>query len=237
MTVTTVTEPSVLRALEPVTLDLYRDIHKGIRAELFAVTGSAGNLDPADRAGRADLARHVDSVVEMLSAHAEHEDAAIQSVLETHAPALAEQIAADHPALEARVEEIRYLAQHAVDAADDRARADLHRVYVELASFTGAYLAHQDLEERDVMPAIERAVGFEQVLAIHQAIVGSIPPDQMAKSLAVMIPAMNVDDRTELLGGMQQGAPAEVFNGVWSLVKSVLVPADAAALGRRLGIS
>jgi hypothetical protein len=51
-----------------------------------------------------------------------------------------------------------------------------------------------------------------------------------------MIPAMNVDDRTELLGGMQQGAPAEVFNGVWNLVKSVLVPSDAAALGRRLGI-
>ena len=113
----------------------------------------------------------------------------------------------------------------------------MHRVYLELASFTGAYLAHQDFEERDVMPALEQAVGFEQVLAIHQAIVGSIPPDEMAKSLAVMLPAMNVDDRTELLGGMQQGAPAEVFDGVWSLVKSVLVPADAAALGRRLGIS
>jgi hypothetical protein len=237
MTATTVTEPSVLRALEPVTLDLCRDIHKGIRAELFAVTGSAGSLDPTDRAGRADLARHVDSVVEMLSAHAEHEDAAIQPVLETYVPALAEQIAVDHPALEARVEAIRYLAQQVVDVSDDRARADVHRIYVELASFTGAYLAHQDFEERDVMPAIERAVGFEQVLAIHQAIVGSIPPDQMAKSLAVMMPAMNLDDRADLLGGMRQGAPAEVFDGVWSLVKSVLVPADAAALGRRLGLA
>jgi hypothetical protein len=237
MTATTVTESNVLRALEPVALDLYRDIHKGIRAELFAVTLSAGNLDPADRAGRADLARHVDSVVEMLSAHAEHEDAAIQPVLEMHAPAYAEQIAADHPALEARVEGIQYLARQAVDAADDRARADVHRVYVELASFTSVYLTHQDFEERDVMPALERAVGFEQVLAIHQAIVGSIPSDQMAKSLAVMIPAMNADDRTELLGGMQQGAPAEVFDGVWSLVKSVLVPADVTALSRRLGVS
>ena len=36
----------------------------------------------------------------------------------------------------------------------------------------------------------------------------------MAKSLALMLPAMNIDDRTELLGGMQQGAPAEVFAGV-----------------------
>jgi hypothetical protein len=59
----------------------------------------------------------------------------------------------------------------------------------------------------------------------------------MAKTLPVMLSAMNIDDRTELLGGMQQGAPAEVFDGVWSLVKSVLVPAEAVALGRRLGIS
>ena len=39
-------------------------------------------------------------------------------------------------------------------------------------------------------------------------------------------PAMNVDDRTELLGGMQQGAPAEVFAGIWGLAGSVLPPAD-----------
>ena len=51
-----------------------------------------------------------------------------------------------------------------------------------------------------------------------------------------MIPAMNVDDRAELLGGMQAGAPPEVFAGVWSLVGSVLEPADHAALARRLDL-
>ena len=47
---------------------------------------------------------------------------------------------------------------------------------------------------------------------------------------------MNVDDRTELLGGMRMGAPAEVFAGVWGLVGSVLAPVDAAAVAARLGI-
>jgi hypothetical protein len=233
----TATELSVLRALEPVTLNLYRDIHKGIRAELFAVTRAAGDLDPSDRAGRTDLARHVDSVADLLDAHAEHEDAAILPVLEVRVPALAERIAVDHPTLEARVDAIRQLAGGLVDAPGFSVRDDVNRLYMELASFTGTYLAHQDFEERDVMPAIEAAVGSEQVFAIHQAIVGSIPPDEMAKTLPVMLSAMNIDDRTELLGGMQQGAPAEVFDGVWSLVKSVLVPAEAVALGRRLGIS
>ena len=59
----------------------------------------------------------------------------------------------------------------------------------------------------------------------------------MAQGLAVMIPAMNIDDRTALLGGMRAGAPAEVFDGVWSLVGSVLEPDDHRALARRLDIA
>jgi hypothetical protein len=106
-----------------------------------------------------------------------------------------------------------------------------------LASFTSAYLEHQDVEERVVMPALETAIGVESMVAIHQAIVGSIPPDQMAQSLAVMLPAMNVDGRATLLGGIQAGAPAPVFEGVWGLARSVLAPADQAAVAVRLGLS
>ena len=43
-------------------VDLYRDIHKGIRAELFAITSTAGSIDPADEFDRAALADHVAAV-------------------------------------------------------------------------------------------------------------------------------------------------------------------------------
>jgi hypothetical protein len=233
----TVVEQHILRPFERVTLNGYRDIHKGIRAELFELTTAAGNLDPHDRSGRADLARHVESVVDLLVSHAEHEDTVIQPVLEAQLPALAEQIATDHPRIEAQIEEIRSLADAAVDAADADVRDDVFRVYMELASFTSVYLAHQDFEERDVMPALERAIGADGAFALHQAVIASIPPEEMAKTLPLMLRAMNIDDRTEVLGGMQQGAPAEVFAGVWTLAKSALGPADALALGRRLGVS
>ena len=58
----------------------------------------------------------------------------------------------------------------------------------------------------------------------------------MARSLAIMLPAMNVDGRAELLGGMRAAAPAEVFEGVWSLAGSVLRPADREALAGRLDL-
>ena len=87
-----------------------------------------------------------------------------------------------------------------------------------------------------MLPALERAIGPEAVEDIHRAIVSSIPPDQMARSLAVMLPAMNIDDRADMLGGMRAGAPAQIFEGVWGLANAVLDSADVDALSRRLGV-
>jgi hypothetical protein len=219
-----------------ITIDLYRDIHKGIRAELFALTTEAGALDATPGVGRAALAAHVGDVVDLLVQHAEHEDGPIQPVLEAELPELAERIAADHLLLEAQLVDLREMAADAAALDHPEPRLAVHRLYLALAGFTGRYMEHIDVEERVVMPALERVVGVEAVGAIHGAIISNIPPDEMARSLALMIPAMNVDDRAELLGGMQAGAPAEAFAGVWSLVGSVLEPAEVTPLARRLGL-
>jgi hypothetical protein len=231
---TTLTDDETTVALVP--LDLYKDVHKGIRSELFAVVESAGSTDPADACGKAALSDHVRSVVAFLDLHAHHEDAAIQPDLETHLPAIAERIAADHVSFERRTEALVDLAaSSAACEGPDRRRLN-HQLYLDLADFVGAYLQHQDFEERVLMPALFEAVGMDAVVAIHQAIIGSIPPEEMARSLAVMLPAMNVDDRCELLGPMRAAAPAEVFESVWSLTGSVLAPADLSAIATRLGI-
>ena len=72
--------------------------------------------------------------------------------------------------------------------------------------------------------------------AIDDAIVASIPPDEMVQSLAIMLPAMNVEDQTELFSGMRAGAPPEVFAGALGLAQSVLEPVRYDALARRLGV-
>ncbi len=224
-------------AILPVTFDLYRDIHKGIRAELFAVTAEAGHLDPASHAARATLADKVRTVRDTLISHAEHEDSAIAPAITAHLPHVAERVEVEHASLERRLDQLRTLADLVVDADRRDQRAGVHQLYLDLASFTSAYLAHQDLEERIIMPALEAAIGVDAVVTIHMAIIGSIPPPQMASSLAFMLPAMNLEDRCELLGGMREAAPPEVFAGVWGLAKSSLSKGDALALGGRLGIT
>ena len=222
--------------ITPVTFDLYRDVHKGIRSELFAVTEQAGRIDPSVRDDRVAVADHLRSLVAFLVSHAEHEDAEVQPSIEQHLPALAAQIAAEHEEIEARMVALTALAATAVDAGPATRRSDVHVLYLELASFTSAYLAHQDLEERLVMPALEAAIGVPAVVGIHGAIIGSLSPEEKVQGLSMMLPVMNVDDRTDVLGGMRETAPPEVFEGIWSLARSVLPAAESAAVAARLGL-
>ena len=217
-------------------VDLYRDIHKGIRAELFAITTAAGSIDPADRFDRAALADHVGSVATVLESHAHHEDAVIDPALQTHLPDLASEINDDHERLEAAFDRIADLANSVVDAPTGDQRRLAQLLHLDLARFTSAYLDHIDLEERVVMQRLEQLLGVDAVAAMHGAIVSSIPPEEMASSLAFMLPAMNVDDRTELLVGMRMAAPPEAFDATLGLARSVLRPADFRALGERLAV-
>ena len=223
-------------SFEVVTFSLYRDVHKGIRSELFGTTLRAGNVNPSDRAARQALARRVSDVAGLLEMHAEHEDRVVQSHIETYLPDVAAVIDHDHRSFDKRMEDVKDLAGEVAGASGSLARERTEQFYIELAAFTSAYLAHQDLEERVVMPMLERELGFDGVLGVHGAIVSSVPPDVMAASLAVMLPAMNIDDRTEMLQGMRRGAPAEAFAGVWCLAGSVLPATEYAELGARLGL-
>ncbi len=234
MSITTANAVGTTYDFDLVAVDVYRDIHKGIRAELFDVTLSAGRIDPGCRADRAAVAAHVLSVGQVLEMHAHHEDQHLEPALLEHAPTLAEQIAADHDVFDARFNFVAELAQSTVDAAVSDQRRLMHLLYLELSGFTSAYLAHQLVEERVVMPAIEKAIGPEGALGVHIAIVSSIPPDVMARSLAFMLPAMNIDNRTEMLTGMKMSAPPQAFDAVMGLASSVLEPADFTALAARL---
>ena len=218
-------------------IDLYRDIHKGIRSELFAITSSAGSIDPSDRCDRAALADHITSVAAVLESHAHHEDSIIDPVLERHLPELANEITADHEILEAMFASITDLAGATIDAATTEQRRLLQLLHLDLARFTGSYLDHIDLEERAVMQRLPQLIGIDEIAAMHGAIVGSIPPDEMARSLAFMLPAMNIDDRTELFTGMRLAAPPEAFDATIGLARSVLRPIDFAVLANRLEVA
>jgi iron-sulfur cluster repair protein YtfE (RIC family) len=235
MTATT-TAPLIVEtaALETVTFDLYRNIHKGIRHGLFSVTEAVGRVDPHDTEAVRAVAASWADLVELLVEHAEHEDQFVQPTIERFAPAYAAEIAEAHPRLEAQMAELEVLADRAADACPEQARILTHRLYLGLASFTAEYLQHQEFEEFEVMVMLSQHLSFEELLGIDMAIVASIPPERMAASAVYMLPAMNIEDQADLYRGAQASVPPEVFQGMVGLAESVLEPARFEALQARL---
>jgi hypothetical protein len=222
-------------ALEAVEVDIYRDVHKGIRRELFAVTVEAGRVDPHDDEAVGAVAVRWGSLVRLLVEHARHEEDFVQPVIEQFAPLYAAEILESHARLEAQMAELELLADRAGEACAAQRRLFTHRVYLGLASFTAAYLQHQEFEEFEVMVMLSQHVSAEDLRTLDDAIVASIPPEMMAQSLSIMAPAMNIEDQSELFGAVQASAPPEVFAGIMGLAGSVLEPVRFDALTRRLG--
>src|SRR5262245_25039765 len=98
--------------------------------------------------------RRAHDLAELVAFHAGHEDEFVQPRLRRIAPALADVVAADHPALDAAAVAAATLVERAADGPPARRRASLHRGYLALASFTSDYLAHQAFEELEVQPAL-----------------------------------------------------------------------------------
>jgi hypothetical protein len=238
MTAIAPTSPLIVEtaALETVTFDIYRNIHKGIRAGLFSVTQAAGTVDPHDAVAVGAVAGRWSEMVELLVAHAEHEDGFVQPVIERCNPAYAAEIAEAHPRLECQMAELEILADRAANSCPEQVRLLTHRLYLGLASFTAEYLRHQEFEEFEVMVMLSQHLTFEELLAVDNAIVASIEPDMMAKCAALMLPAMNIEDQVDLFEGARGGVPPEVFQGMLMLAEMALGQDRYATLTRRLDI-
>jgi hypothetical protein len=59
----------------------------------------------------------------------------------------------------------------------------------------------------------------------------------MCAFIGVMVPAMNTEERVSMLGGMQAGAPPEIFELFRSAAEAALDPADYRSVATRLGLA
>jgi hemerythrin-like domain-containing protein len=204
-------------------VDLYRDIHKGLRHALFDLTFRAGRLDPTDDDLVVELVGESRRVIGLLQGHHEHEEqAALEEIIQNHAASVVDQIDGEHHQLAAWLDDLTRRS-HELAATTVAARAPIaHAYYLELAAFTGAYLAHLDDEERIVMPALATACDDEDLGRVLRAILASVCPEQQAVALSVMLPALCPAERATVVGRIRAMATPETFVGVRAIAAQVL---------------
>lgn len=226
-------------AIDPTDLDgydFYREIHKGIRYALFTTTTAAGRVDVADTDDvEALLQAHV-NLLHLLHTHHEHEDVFVQPLVEAHVPALALAVTSQHADVDKAIDRLEQLGGVLAGIAAPGRAAAAHHLYLELTRLTSEYLAHQLVEETQVMPALRAAVPTEELVALDLTIRSTIPPEEMVLAMTHMLPAMNVDERVDMLGGMAM-APPEVFATFRDAARIILPADEFAVVARRIGIA
>ncbi len=224
-------------AAEAARFDLYALIHKALRAFMADSLLAVGRMDAADEL---ELARCTEQVLQLLAlcrSHLAHENAFVHGAIEARAPGASERIAHEHEEHEANITELVTLVA-ALRGAPALARADAARgLYRALALFVAGNLGHMHVEETTHNAVLWARYTDAELVALHDALVASIPPEEMMLIARWMVPFMNPQERAQVLGDMKAKAPAAAFEALLAAVRPHLTGVEWHKLARSLGLA
>jgi hypothetical protein len=215
----------------PPRVDLYVTVHKGIRARLFDLCVELARCDFSQRAELDIALTAYRRTVAFLHEHHQHEDEHVSPAMAALSPEILATVQKQHGTADAALAELDVLAA-ACAGADPRAAGGA--LLARYQQFLVDYLEHMQHEETVVLPAMWARYSDAELGAIRGRIQASIPPQRFAEWMEILLPAMNVDERAGMLGGMKAHAPAPVFEAVSSVAARVLGGASWEALRARL---
>lgn len=202
--------------------DLYRPIHKALRAFMSDTLVVVGGMDAADEHDVTVALDQARSLLATLAVHLKHENTLVHPAMEARRPGSAAQTAHDHLEHEHAFVEL-HVAIEAVAVAGGAERAALALdLYRRLAVFVAENLVHMQVEELENMAVLWSAYTDEELIAIERSIVSAVPPPVMATVARWMMRGLNHAERVGMLQGMRHGAPAPVFEGVLAIARETL---------------
>jgi hypothetical protein len=224
-------------AVEAPRFDMYSGIHKALRAFMADTLLALGRMDPADDAEVAQATGRVVELLDVCAGHLQHENDFVHAAIEARAPGASAAIGhehEDHVKHIARLSDLMVQLRAASTAARPGAAA---RLYRELALFMAENFQHMHVEETAHNAVLWARYTDAELVAIHDALVASIPPQEMMAIARWLVPFQNPQDRFHLLADMRAKAPAPAFQAVLDLVQPLLTTREWSKLTGALGIA
>jgi hypothetical protein len=216
-------------------LDLYTTIHKALRAFMGHVLQRVGNMDVNDAAERGPALDGVESLLALMRSHLRHEDDFIHTAIEARRPGGARHTADDHRMHAEALADLEDEAR-ALRVAHEAHRAALaQRLYRHLATFIGENLQHMHAEETQNNAALWALYSDDELADLHDRLIASIAPDEMALAVRWMAAALSIDELAGLFGEMQKKAPPPAFEALLDVARRQLDERRWARLARALG--
>ena len=216
--------------------DFYASIHKALRRFMCDTLLKLGALDVADTAEMERTLGQLGALLPQLRSHLEHENDFVHTAIEARRPAGARQTANDHiehvatiRALEEEMQALRALpAEQRMPAA--------HRLYRHLSLFVAENFEHMHEEETINNATLWSLYSDEELVALHDRLMASIPPREVMDTVHWLAPSLNPQELAALLGDFQTKTPPEPFRHVLDLVRGRLDQTSWAKLARALRV-
>lgn len=210
--------------------DIYAVIHKGLRAFMSQTLTRVGRADWDEAEDRQVVLGQVRDLLHACAAHLEHEDAFLHPAMDARRPGSSAQTGSDHRGHERHIEDLERLARQLRECDNGARQAAGDTLYRALAAFVAENFEHMEVEERHNNAVLWSAYSDTELFALEQRLVAAVKPETMQMLLPWMLPYASPAQRLELLGGMRQGMPGEVFNGVLNMLRDLLLPREWAKL-------
>ncbi|MGE4242036.1 hemerythrin domain-containing protein [Ramlibacter sp.] len=206
--------------------DLYTGIHKALRAMMADTLLALGRMDASDPLERADVTDRVRALLDACASHLRHENDFVHAAIEARCAGASAELAHEHVEHGVRIAALADLVAQLGDPAADVQFALQQRLYAELSLFVAENFVHMRAEETRHNALLWAHYDDGELIAIHDALVGSIPPDEMMAIARWLVPALSPPERAGMLADMRAKAPPPAFDAVLAVARPHLSDAE-----------
>jgi hypothetical protein len=221
----------------PPRFDMYGGIHKAMRTMMSDALMALGRVDPQDSQELAATGGRVVELLDFCAAHLRHENAYIHAAMEARAPGSSDRLALEHDDHLAHIGGLKRNIATLCACKPAQAAAQSHALYQYLTLFVAENFHHMHTEETIHNALLWALFTDAELMDIHNALLASVGPAEMAYILRWMIPSITPAERAGVLAGMQANMPAPAFDAALDLVRPHLTPVEWGKLSRALGLA
>ena len=213
-------------------VDLYTGVHKGQRGKFFGIMMKAGTMDYDDKDSLGMLYHELTAFKEHMYLHASLEEKFIHPLLSERVPGGARKLEEDHRTMHQQFDDIvaQLDGMRARQTEPDMRRElglEFYRAWNRFISF---YFTHINEEEENVQPMLWKICTDKELAETFKAILASQNPEELKYDLQIMLPAMNMHERAEIINAGRASMPPQTFQGLLKLAEQILGSEDWAAL-------
>src|SRR5215831_18600545 len=206
--------------------EIYRFVHKALRAFMSDTLNQVGSMDPHDDAERGTVLAQVRELLDFCQGHLKKEDHFVHTAMEERAPGSTRHTAGDHAHHVHSFEELEE-ARHAVEQTTGKARTEAAAVlYRKLALFVGENFVHMNVEETENNEVLWRTHSDAELIGIERAIIASLSPQEKLFSGRWMLPVLTPEERALVLNAMRATLPPQAFVGILTMLMERLSDAN-----------